>query len=63
MKTTKTYPVICNHCNGKGQVAYHPDSTNPYTICPLCRGSGSIIVTETQETQDVAFTQDIKEIK
>jgi hypothetical protein len=51
----------CNATGIKYPMTYN--GTGFTNVCPVCLGAGTITVTETQETQDVAFTQDIKEIK
>jgi len=48
MKTViRQYPKICEHCKGKGQIWDNTDSTSSYTTCPVCKGVGTITVTET----------------
>jgi hypothetical protein len=64
MKTTRTYLSGCMWCNATGfKYPMTNNGTGFTNVCPVCLGAGTITVTETQETQDVAFTQDIKEIK
>jgi DnaJ-class molecular chaperone len=53
--TIKTYPKICDHCNGKGQIMDNPNCTNPYITCPVCHGAGTVTVTETTFQSDQSF--------
>jgi DnaJ-class molecular chaperone len=53
MKVTRTYPKICDHCYGKGQVWDNPNCTNPYITCPVCKGTGVITVVEEFERDEV----------
>ena len=65
MKTTRTYLSGCTWCNASGFVN-NPNGYSSLSLtitCPVCNGAKTIIVTETQETQDVSFTQEIDEIK
>ena len=48
MTTTRQYPKVCDFCLGKGIVPetgeYTTSATRP---CPVCHGSGTVMVTET----------------
>jgi len=52
MKTTKTYSTLCTTCNGTGYVVVPiPIYVNATTyICPVCKGLGTITVTEVTES-------------
>lgn len=48
MTTIRQYPKGCDFCCGKGIIPGTEGlSTSTTRICPVCNGSGVIIVTET----------------
>ena len=52
----RTYPAICTSCAGVGSMTnpnFNPNVTADFMIinCPICLGSGQIIITETFEEQ------------
>ena len=60
MNRTTTYPKGCDWCGATGYVSNrnpHPEVTTALTSpCPVCNGSGVVIVTETDsETYEKEF--------
>jgi DnaJ-class molecular chaperone len=53
MKTVRTYPSGCTWCNATGhKFPMQHDGTDFSSICPVCNGAKTIIVTETVEDSE-----------
>jgi DnaJ-class molecular chaperone len=53
MRTTRTYPKVCDSCKGAGIIFEPmPTTTSITRMCPACNGSGVITITETIESKD-----------
>jgi len=46
MKITRTYPKLCDACNGDGWIPTTGTSSDTAKQCPVCNGTGIITVTE-----------------
>ena len=46
MKITRTYPKLCDACNGDGWIPTTGTSSDTTKQCPVCKGTGIITVTE-----------------
>lgn len=45
--TTRQYNEICKECYGKGMIMDNYNSTSAGRTCPVCNGTGKVMVTET----------------
>jgi hypothetical protein len=55
MKTTRTYIQGCTWCNAQGFIKHIGNyTTDATTICPVCNGAKTIIITETTEDNEIA---------
>lgn len=52
MKTTRTYPKLCDACKGDGWIPTTGTSLDTTKQCPVCKGTGIITVTEIIEENE-----------
>lgn len=61
MEIKETYNKGCDHCGAMGYVNYYladGKTGSQYTnVCPVCNGSGVVIVTRTYEVPDIVVSQ------
>jgi hypothetical protein len=59
MKTTRTYLSGCTWCDATGvKYPMHNTGTGWSSICPVCNGAKTIVITEVTEMPDVSVKTD-----
>jgi len=58
-----TRPQTCRRCGGQGQVGQSRGLLKIFTVCPECRGAGSLIANPCQECHGAGAVQEKKQVQ